>query len=208
MVAVEVLDRTVSGDRESSLEDRIIDAALACVGQWGVAKTTADDVARSAGVSRATLYRVFPGGKEVLFEATVGRELVRFFEAVTERLDAASSLDELVVEGIAAAARHLQSHSALGYLLTYEPHLVLPSFAFHRLDRALAIATDITAPHLRRFAAAIVDAEADAEWLIRMVLSYAINPTARLDLTDVASVGRFVRTYVLPGLAATRQPIT
>lgn len=185
-----------------------MDAALACVGQWGVAKTTAEDVAKAAGLSRATLYRAFPGGKDVLFEATVGRELLRFFETITDRLDAATTLDELVVEGIVAAAQHLQGHEALGYLLTYEPHLVLPAFAFHNLDRALAIATGFTAPHLRRFTADATDAEADAEWLIRVVLSYAINPTGRLDLADAASVGRFVRTYVLPGLAAANHPTT
>jgi AcrR family transcriptional regulator len=207
MAAPTLADRRPAPEAELALDDRIIDAALGCVGQWGVAKTTADDVARAAGVSRATLYRVFPGGKDVLFDAAVTRELGRFFQAVTSRLDAATSLEELVVEGIVRAAAFLRGHAALGYVLTHEPHLVLPSFAFHRLEGALAVASACTAPHLRRFVESDEVAAADAEWLVRVVLSYAINPTDQLDLTDPVGVGRFARTYLLPALAAP-QPTT
>jgi AcrR family transcriptional regulator len=41
--------------RPISLEGRIIAATLRCIGQWGLAKTTLDDVARRADCSRATL---------------------------------------------------------------------------------------------------------------------------------------------------------
>ena len=205
MPATVITDRpATAGTEASSLEHRVIDAVLTCVGQWGVAKTTADDVARAAGISRATLYRVFPGGKEVLFEAAVRRELARFFDAVSDRLDHAASLEDLVVEGVTSAAAFLRGHGPLAYLLRHEPHLVLPALAFHRLDPALAVATAFAAPHLRRFSADYTIAAADAEWLVRIVLSYAINPTAQLDLTDPSSVRRFARTYVLPGLAAHR----
>jgi AcrR family transcriptional regulator len=189
-------------DLDVALEDRIIDAALGCVAQWGVAKTTGDDVARAAGVSRATLYRVFPGGRDVLLDAVVGRELGRFFHAVTDRLGAATSLEDLVVDGIVQAAAFLRGHDALRYVLTHEPHLVLPAFAFHRLEPALAVATAFTAPHLRRFAPSDEVATAHAEWLVRVVLSYVINPTDQLDLTDPVGVRRFAHTYLLPALAA------
>lgn len=201
-------DHRHDGAEASGLGDRAIDAALACVGQWGVSKTTADDVARAAGISRATLYRLFPGGKEVLFEAVLQRELSRFFAAVAARLERADTLEDLVVEGVTAAASTLQGHEPLGYLLRHEAHLVLPAFAFHRLEPALAVATAFAAPHLRRFTVDDDAAAADAEWLVRIVLSYAINPTAQLDLDDPSSVRRFVRTYVLPGLAAHRSSTT
>ena len=69
-----------------ALEDRLVAAMLECIGRWGVAKTTADDIARAAGVSRATLYRAFPGGKDVAFEALLRHELGRFFARVEGRL--------------------------------------------------------------------------------------------------------------------------
>ena len=43
---------------------------------------TIDDVVERSGVSRATIYRLFPGGREVLFEALRVRELDRFCDAM------------------------------------------------------------------------------------------------------------------------------
>jgi AcrR family transcriptional regulator len=45
-----------------SVEERVLDAAKVCIERWGMAKITIDDIANEAGVSRATLYRLFPGG--------------------------------------------------------------------------------------------------------------------------------------------------
>ena len=182
------------------LEARVVDAMLQCVAKWGLAKTTADDIARTAGMSRATLYRVFPGGKDVAFDALVRHETARFFHTVTTRLDAAEALDDLLVIGIVEAARFLRGHRALGYLLANEPERVLPAFTFDRLERTLAVATAFAAPYLGRFVAPAA-AAADAEWVVRILLSYAINPSPTLNLTDEADVRRFVTTYLTPALA-------
>src|SRR5215208_2255582 len=52
---------------------RILDTALELVGRHGLAELSMDELAATAGVSRATLYRLFPG-KDALFA-----ELVRTF---------------------------------------------------------------------------------------------------------------------------------
>ncbi|MGZ4701347.1 MAG: TetR/AcrR family transcriptional regulator, partial [Ilumatobacteraceae bacterium] len=39
-------------------EARVLDAAKSCCERWGLAKVTIEDIANSAGVSRATLYRM------------------------------------------------------------------------------------------------------------------------------------------------------
>lgn len=196
-----VIDRSgCSAPGAPSLEERIVDAMLECIGRWGIAKTTADDIARAAGISRATLYRVFPGGKDVAFDAVIRHEARRFFDVITERLDAADRLEDLLVIGIGEAAHFLYGHEALGYLLAHEPERVLPAFAFHRLDRTLSVATGFAVPHLRRFLADEDTAAAHAEWIVRLLLSYAANPSPTLDLTDDDSVRRFVTTYLLPAL--------
>src|SRR5689334_1463232 len=41
----------------SALQDRVLDAAERCFARWGAAKTSIDDVAAEAGLSRATVYR-------------------------------------------------------------------------------------------------------------------------------------------------------
>jgi len=189
-----------------STEERVLDALLDCIGRWGIAKTTAEDIARAAGISRATLYRTFPGGKDVVVDALVRHETARFFRVVSARLDRAATVDDVVTIGIVEAARFLADHRALGYLLRHEPDRVLPAFAFHRLDRVLAIATDFAAPHLRRFLADDHTAAVRAEWVVRVLLSYVVNPSPELDLTDEADVRRFVATYLVPVLVTHPDP--
>jgi AcrR family transcriptional regulator len=53
-----------------TVHSRILDTALELVGRHGLAELSMDELAAAAGVSRATLYRLFPG-KEPLFAALV-----------------------------------------------------------------------------------------------------------------------------------------
>lgn len=184
------------------LETRVVDAMLECIGRWGLSKTTADDVARTAGISRATLYRTFPGGMDVVFDAVIRHETARFFQTITPRLDGAVTVDDLLVIGYVEAARFLQGHQALEYLLVHEPERVLPSDSVDRLARALAVATAFATPHLARFVPAAA-AAAHAEWVVRNFFSYALNPSLALPLTDEAAVRRFVTTYLTPAITAT-----
>src|SRR2546423_13021755 len=111
-----------------SQEGRLVGATLRCIARWGVGKTTLDDVARQAGCSRATVYRVFPGGKEGLVEALVRVELARFFTGMAARLDrvADHGLEAGLVAGMADAGRRLPAHDALQYLLAHEPEGISP----------------------------------------------------------------------------------
>jgi AcrR family transcriptional regulator len=182
------------------LETRLIEAMLECIGRWGVAKTTADDIARTAGVSRATLYRAFPGGKEVAFESLLRHETGRFFEQVSAQLDDCETLEDLLVTGAVEAADFLLNHAALGFVVRHEPELLLPAVAFQQIDGALAIACEFVVPRLGRFVPDAALAAAGAELVVRLLLSYALHPSQSVDLTDPESVRRFVRTFVLPVL--------
>ena len=181
-----------------ALEDRLVAAMLECIGRWGVAKTTADDIARAAGVSRATLYRAFPGGKDVAFEALLRHELSRFFELVEGRFRESDTLEDLLVVGAVEAAHFLLGHEALGYLIQHEPNRVIPGPG--HLQGGLAIATGFLAPHLARFVPDEQLAREGAELVVRLLLSYAADPSPALDLTDPESVRRFVRTFLTPAL--------
>lgn len=187
-------------DRAADPATRVADAALACFGRWGVARTTLDDVAREAGCSRATIYRLFPGGKDVLFDAVAGRELERFFDGLTAELDrCADDLEGLLVAGVTYAARSIRDHSALQLLLRHEPEVVLPLVAFERFDVLLDVAASFAAPWLERHVGPEWAARA-GEWLARMVLSYTFSPADGFDLADAAEARRFIRTFILPGL--------
>jgi AcrR family transcriptional regulator len=200
MTPTSVAERSAPGSAAAQLEARIVDAMLDCISRWGIGKTTADDIARQAGISRATLYRAFPGGKDVAFEALLRHETARFFDAVTEPLATATTLEDTVTIGFVEAARFVESHGPLQYLLTHEPERVLPSFAVTRLDRTFAIATAFTTPHLRPYVADDAAAAVGAEWLVRQFFSYVLVPTPALVLTDEGAVRRFVRTFIVPAL--------
>ncbi|TML90725.1 MAG: TetR/AcrR family transcriptional regulator [Actinobacteria bacterium] len=183
-------------------EARLIDATLACMGRWGVAKTTLDDVARRAGCSRATVYRVFPGGKESLLAATVRSEVLRFLATEAAALEGCEGLEDLLVTGMVTAARYLAGHEVLQCLLDNEPEVVLPLVAFTRMDAVYAVVRNFFAPYL---AAHVGDDEAPrvAEWAARLTLSFALCPSQAFDVCDEQSVRRLVRGYVLPGLVST-----
>lgn len=190
---------------EPTLEARILDATLACVARWGVAKTTLDDVAREAGCSRATVYRVVPGGKDGLMLAAGERELVRFFGHLGERLAAEPTLVGRLARGIAEALRVIAGHDALTYLGEHEPEVILPFVSFDALDPLLDAAASFGAVVLHPF----LDPDAarrTGEWAARIVLSYGFEPDDRLDLTDVDVVDRFIRCY-LPHLTQAGSPV-
>src|SRR4051794_18079339 len=62
-----------AGARRDPQFESVLDAAASCYLRFGVDKTTAVDIARGAGISRATLYRRF-GSHEAIFLAVLTRE--------------------------------------------------------------------------------------------------------------------------------------
>jgi AcrR family transcriptional regulator len=193
-----------SAPAPASQEDRIVDAALRCICRWGVAKTTLDDVARQAGCSRATVYRLFPGGKDGLMESVANAEISRFFTGIAERVAAAPTLEDALVLGMSEAGRRLTTHPALQYLLEHEPGAVLPHLAFRAMEQVLAAARAFAAPLLARWLPAAADtsdtAERTAEWAARLVVSYAITPAQGVAIEDEGSVRALVQRFVMPGL--------
>lgn len=181
----------------------MLEAAVRCVARWGMAKTSIEDIAREAGVSRATLYRLVPGGREALFELAVDAELARLATVISRDLEAAPDLRELLVTGVQQASRAIRDHDALQYLLVHEPELVLPHLAFDALDPLLASVTGFVAPFVAAHLPAGAPtglAEEVGEWLTRLVVGCALDPGPGEDLTRRHLAERLVDTFVLPGV--------
>ena len=180
---------------------RILDATSTCLARWGLGKTTLDDVAREAGLSRATVYRLFPGGKGALLEACGQREVGRLLLELSRRLESAASAEELLVEAMHLASKFLAEPPALTPILEREPEVLLPFLAVDRQGPLLAAAAAFVSPPLVRFLPPDTAAEV-VEWAARLVISYTLNPSESIDLTRVDDVRRIARTYLLPGLAS------
>jgi len=177
----------------------LIHAAVRCVARWGIRKTSLDDIAREAGVSRATAYRVFPGGKDRVVEVLFQHRAGCLFHDWSTELEAAGTLEDLLVVGVGAALRLPLDDELTRVVLAHEPELVLPHFAFDRLDRVFDVADALCRPHLRRF---LPDDQvrSASELLARTVVTFAFRPAPWVDPHDPSSVRRLVRTYLLPAL--------
>jgi AcrR family transcriptional regulator len=180
-----------------------VDGALRCLARQGVAKTTVDDIARESGLSRATLYRNFPGGRDAVLGAVVETEVARLTSALAVVMGEAEDLEDVLVAGMAEAAQRVRSHRALNYLLAYEPGVILPHLAFAELDRILLTAGDVAAPFFARWLHPDQASRA-AEWAARIVLAYHYEEEPTVDLTDPAECRALVRAFVLPGILALR----
>jgi len=199
--------RSPGSSTESPHRVRIIDGALACLARHGTAKTTVDDIARQSGVSRATVYRAFPGGRDEILGAVVDTEMARLFSALGVRMGNAGDLITALVGGIVEASTRLRDHAALHFLVEHEPGIILGHLAFDESDRLLATASRFTAPFLARWMSPD-EAGRVAEWAARIVLSYAIAPSDHLDLCDEGDATRLVTTFMLPGIEALQSAST
>lgn len=183
----------------SPLEVRIVRATIICVARWGLSKTTLDDIAREAGCSRATIYRVFPGGKDTLLLAVATTELERFFRRLEARLASADTLEDALVLAVNEAITTIRDHRALQYLVENEPEAIYPHISFDGLDPLLSWSSAFAMPQLQRFVPERTAAEL-GEWLARLMVSYGFQPEEQLDLADQITARRFVRTFILPSL--------
>ena len=179
----------------TEVESRVLDATKLAIEKWGVSRVTVSDVCDLANVSRATVYRMFPGGKEVLLEALHVRSLDEFFTTLLARADGAKSLEDLLVRCIVSATTELRNDQHLAMMLATEPGTTLMQFTIDGLSRIVRVAASYLAPLVADF---LPKREADAlvEVLARLVISYFLTPSERYDFTNEASTAKFLHMHI------------
>lgn len=179
---------------------RVVTAARACLASTGLRRTTVDDIAVGAGISRAMLYRAFPGGRDTILQAYVDAERVALRESLRGAMAPHEDLASALAAAYQAATRWLADHEVLERLMFEEPATVLTHVEFEQFDATLAAAAADLAPLLERFVDRVL-AERLVEWSVRLVVSYLMFPSDELDLATPAGARRLVERHVLPGLA-------
>lgn len=181
---------------DQSLSDAILDATKQAIERWGVERLTINDVCDTASISRATLYRAFPGGKEVLLEALRVRETETFFTTLRAHAEGETSLEDTIVRCMVVATTELRSDQHLALMLAAEPNEVLSQLTVQGMPRIVRVATaylmPLLQPHLSRDEAAEL-----VEVLARMVISYFLAPSRQYDFGNESQARAFVRAYVL-----------
>jgi AcrR family transcriptional regulator len=182
-----------------SPRQRILEATYACIARWGISKTTVEDAAREAGMSRATVYRHFPGGREELLAATISWEELRFFTRLYDELHEAPTLVEVLERGLPFAQHAILEHEVLQRVLETEPGMLLPKLTVD-VTRVTALISGFLVPYLSQDELAPgVELHEAADFLARMVLSYITSPGS-WDFDDPVQVATLVRTELLAGI--------
>ncbi|WP_410591449.1 TetR/AcrR family transcriptional regulator [Amycolatopsis sp. lyj-23] len=101
---------------EDEARRRIVEAATVCLDRAGLAKTSLSDVAAEAGVTRQTVYRYFPGLKDIL-RAVALAGVEEFAGRMERHLAAFGTAAEAAVESVVFAVRTLPGEPHMGLLL-------------------------------------------------------------------------------------------
>lgn len=210
MIAITGGERSVDGvlQRTSAApttEARIAAALLACTARWGLAKTTIDDIAREAGVSRATVYRLYPGGKAAISNAASNAEVVRLSVDLAEGLRGVDDLEEALTRTLHMSVSFLSDQEAFRLVRDHEPAEFARLVSMERLESLLCTAGMILSPMLAAaFDKAGIEEVAlrdeTAVWLARIIASHVLHPDAEADLADPEVARQLVCSFVLPAL--------
>jgi AcrR family transcriptional regulator len=179
--------------------ERIIDAAEECFARFGVAKTTVEDIAAAAGLSRATVYRSVTGGRDELILAVVLRDLRRFMDRLAERLRQKQSVSDAVVEGTMDAVEFVRNEPTIAAFLAPEAAGHMQAAVAGAAEHVLALCCDYVRPYFdlaqrERLLRQDIEVEGTVEFLFRIITSLIVMNRNR----DDTGTRSFLRTYVVP----------
>ena len=186
-----------------SARARLIDAAEACFSKYGVLKTTVEDVASAAKVSRATVYRYF-SDRDQLILGVLLRQADRFLDRLRVEIQRDPQFDNAIVNGVLFTVKAVRADEHLALL--FAPEVAGVTTAVAGASEAMF---QLTTEFLRPFFEAAretgalrkdVDLEEAAEWTLRIVLSLLTveGPTSR----NLEQERRFLATFLVPALSS------
>lgn len=185
------------------LRTRILDAAYEQFCRMGIRRSTMEDVARLAKVSRITVYRRFDT-KDTLVEHVVRREFRRYFDRFLIDIEQAHTPADRVVLGFVSSLRAIRGNPLIGGLIATEPDLLVPSLMTDG-GQTLATVRQFVAGQLRREQRAGnvsdgLDADLVAEMMVRISTSFLAIPSAVIDLDDDGQLAEVARRFLVPML--------
>jgi TetR/AcrR family transcriptional repressor of uid operon len=186
-----------------ALADRIAVAAFDQFAEYGIRRSTIDDIARRAGVSKMTVFRRFHS-KQGLIEVVIAREIQRGMAELNRAWEHEETLERALVQGFEFVASFIRGHPLFDRLLRSEPEFLLPlltvdgaaTLGLYRMLIAERLRAEV-----RSGRAASADVDRVAEVIARLAQSLLLTPEGTISLDDHDSVVAFVRVAVLPMLA-------
>jgi len=179
----------------------LLDAAEQCFAQFGLRKTTMEDVARTGGVSRATLYRYFKNRDDLLM-GVVEREARATAVVIQKHLAGIEHPGEHLVEGFVEALEEIPKHPTLAMVV--DPDSVgMTSRLVLNSERLANVALEIMLPVMKPAQESgllreNVDVAVMIEWIYRLLNSYLTVPSATAH--DREQMKEQLRTMLLPAI--------
>lgn len=190
-------------DDTDEITTRVLDGAYEQFCRMGIRRSTMEDVARRAGVSRITVYRRF-ATKDALVEQVVRREFRRYFDKFLVDIKQAKTVADRVVLGFVSSLQAIRRNPLIGGLLAVEADVLVPSMIGDG-GQTLATVRRFVAGQLRREqhagnVSAEVDVDLVAELMARVSTSFLITPVGVVDLDDDQQVRALARQFLVPML--------
>lgn len=191
---------------EDETNGRIVDAAYELFCRFGIQRTTMEDVARRAGVSRITVYRRF-ATRSVLVDHVIRREIRRYFDQFLVDIEQAKTAADRVVLGFVSSLRAIRRNPLLGGLMAADPNALVPT-TIGDGGRTLATVREFVAGQLRREQDAgnvsgDVNVDVVAELMVRVCSSFLVIPSHIIDLDDDEQLSDLARRFLVPMLEPT-----
>jgi TetR/AcrR family transcriptional repressor of uid operon len=193
-------------DDHDETSARILDAAYELFSRFGIQRTTMEDVARRAGVSRITVYRRF-ATRAVLVDQLIRREIRRYFDQFLVDIEHAETAADRVVLGFVSSLRAFRHNPLIGGLMASDPNALIPS-TIGDGGRTLAAVREFVAGQLRREQDAgnvsgDVNVDIVAELMVRVCSSFLVIPSHIVDLDDDEQLRDLARQFLVPMLEPT-----
>lgn len=194
-----------NADADADPNTDLLDAAYDLFCRQGIQRTTMDDVARRARLSRITVYRRMVS-KDALVEAVLLRDFRQYVDRFLADITGAESTADRVVVGFVSSLRAIRANPLISGLAAAEPHHLAPSLVGED-GRVLAAVARFLAGQLRLEQRAgnvadRVDVDLVAELMVRLTASFFLTPSEIVDLDDDQQLADIARRYLVPMLTA------
>ena len=193
-----------SATHATDTRELIVESAYTCFRKQGLHKATIVDIARTAGVSRSTIYEYF-SDKDAIIGACAENASERFYCEMARAMDRGASLEDKLSRAavfVTQARRVIASEKyfdedAVSLLLTKDAAVLLRE------------CVDFFKPYLSaaRLTGEVrkdLDVDAAAEWFARILFSLFSTPSSTLDMDDPDVAAEFVRAHAVRGFADDR----